>query len=224
MVIGLCGKKRVGKNTVADMIQSNLQFKDYKQYAIAGPLKRLVADWLNLSEEYIEGDRKEDEIFISYYQLTNSLRMYIFKHFDISERDADLISCSFYQYASEVEEDYSPLFGRRGGFPMYYKTTPRQVLQNLGTDAFRDFDDQFWLKLIPKNENLIITDIRFQNEYDYVKNLGEVIHISRDLKEDSNSRHSSEAGVSVEEDDFIIENNGTLQDLSDEVLNITEKL
>jgi len=57
--------------------------------------------------------------------------------------------------------------------------SPRQLLQFVGTDLFRThFDDNIWiqslkhkLKDIPSSTNLVFTDIRFQNELDFVLEL-----------------------------------------------------
>ena len=59
--------------------------------------------------------------------------------------------------------------------------SPRQALQLIGTDLFRSkFDTNIWIKamayrlesLTTNDENIVITDCRFQNEVDLVKELG----------------------------------------------------
>lgn len=53
MIIGICGKKRHGKNTVANIIKQN-----YGSYTIAfaDPIKRACMDWWQLSYEQMYGD------------------------------------------------------------------------------------------------------------------------------------------------------------------------
>ncbi len=63
--------------------------------------------------------------------------------------------------------------------------TPRWVLQNFGTELFRNhFHQDIWIACVEKkilsNKNVVITDCRFPNEIDSIKNLGgKLIHIYR---------------------------------------------
>lgn len=63
--------------------------------------------------------------------------------------------------------------------------TPRWVLQNFGTELFRNhFHQDIWIacieKKISKYENVVITDCRFPNEIDSIKKLGgKLVHIYR---------------------------------------------
>ena len=62
----------------------------------------------------------------------------------------------------------------------------REKLQNLG-EVLRDFDPDFWVKTarnnmkkLPEDAKVVITDIRYQNEFHMVKDMGgEVIGIKR---------------------------------------------
>ena len=56
--------------------------------------------------------------------------------------------------------------------------TPRQMFQKVGTDLFRNhFDDKIWLKLLFRklktlsDKNIVIPDIRFQDELDMILSL-----------------------------------------------------
>jgi hypothetical protein len=46
--------------------------------------------------------------------------------------------------------------------------TPRQLMQELGTDWFRKYDDNIWIRLAQKQTeehlNVVFTDVRFSNE------------------------------------------------------------
>lgn len=54
--------------------------------------------------------------------------------------------------------------------------TPREILQYVGTDLFREhYDEYIWVKILkekirslPPNQNIVISDIRHQNELDLV--------------------------------------------------------
>ena len=96
-----------------------------------------------------------------------------------------------------------------------YNATPRKILQTLGTEWGRELIDQdIWLNAL-KNKaegNIIIPDIRFQNEADFVRKHGILIHISRDSV-NINSDHASEVGVDKLAIDFFISNNQELSNL-----------
>ena len=106
----------------------------------------------------------------------------------------------------------------------------RALLQLYGTDIARKrFDDQFWVKRMADRINedihhdvIIVTDVRFPNEvediYDFVKDVRVVpIRIERQMDRSAlENEHASETAL----DDFkfweyIVENNGTLNDLLD---------
>ncbi len=64
--------------------------------------------------------------------------------------------------------------------------TPRWAMQNIGTNVFRNcFHDEIWVailenRLINSNKNIVISDIRFENEMRLVKKLGgKIIKVSR---------------------------------------------
>ena len=59
--------------------------------------------------------------------------------------------------------------------------TPREILQIIGTDAFRRIDPDFWCKRLFKQldkigrqgiERWVIPDVRFPNEVEYIRALG----------------------------------------------------
>jgi dephospho-CoA kinase len=73
----------------------------------------------------------------------------------------------------------------------YWKKTPRELLQIVGTDMFRNnFDKHIWIKSLKKkyldiiknnqNANIVISDVRFLNELQSIHQLnGVVIKIIR---------------------------------------------
>ena len=71
---------------------------------------------------------------------------------------------------------------------------------------------------------MIIKDVRFENEANFLRNHGGTIwHIKRDkaLKVIS---HASEMGIKVKSEDIVIHNNGSLEDLEFAVQNEWTKL
>ena len=67
--------------------------------------------------------------------------------------------------------------------------TPRYALQLMGTEVGREvFHEDFWIIRLKKfmqenpNQNFVITDVRFQNELDFVHSMnGIAIEIERDV-------------------------------------------
>lgn len=107
--------------------------------------------------------------------------------------------------------------------------TPRRLMQTLGTEwARHTVHDDVWLWLAGRKwdrvvENcgrglrgLVITDIRFDNEAEWIRDRGGAIfHVQRPGHASNVSFHASEAGVAYkpEAGDVRVLNDGTLDDL-----------
>ena len=122
--------------------------------------------------------------------------------------------------------------------PRWYDCTPRKIMQYVGTDLLRENLDKIIPELgkniftrhielwytaeIAKNPNIqvVISDIRFQNEVDFVQKLGGVvIKIDRPLVL-TDDTHSSEIELQlITSYDHLINNTDTLEDLSRELDN-----
>lgn len=107
------------------------------------------------------------------------------------------------------------------------KLTPRLFLQLLGTDAGRNiihpniWVNAFWSDYNPENNSKwIITDCRFPNEAQSVKDRGGII-IRTERDNPNQSDHPSETGLDdYQEFDYIIDNNGSIEELVGEVAEI----
>lgn len=110
--------------------------------------------------------------------------------------------------------------------------TPRWILQHWGTDILRDkFHKDIWIaslerKIIKlsKENNIVITDCRFENEIQVLRRLGaKIIRINR-INLQGNSlilqNHSSENSWIENDFDFVIDNNSTLCNLREKVLSL----
>lgn len=102
----------------------------------------------------------------------------------------------------------------------------REKIQNLG-QVLRNFREDFWVDTIreefmelPEDASVIITDIRYQNEFHFVKDVGgEVVGIERPGYGPVNG-HESEVntGVLLEHAGRTIINDGTIQQAVDALL------
>lgn len=83
-----------------------------------------------------------------------------------------------------------------------WNLTPRQILQKVGTDLFRNhFSSTFWVDIMKnkldalgEDDKIVITDIRFPNEYELVDSFENsfVIHIDREQSKEIIDEHISE--------------------------------
>ena len=99
----------------------------------------------------------------------------------------------------------------------------RRTLQRFGTEAVREnIGQDTWIRLMDDriddltsdSLHVLVTDIRFPNEAELIKEWGgTLIRIERDTQQDGESDHVSEAGLDKIPYDYTIDNNGTLDDL-----------
>jgi len=103
-----------------------------------------------------------------------------------------------------------------------YGMTIRQLLQKFGTESTRDvFGADFWINRLSMDLNFdninCISDVRFDNEANWIRNHGGIIiHIERPSL-DMNMEHSSELGIDKNVSDITIINDGSLSDLGNKV-------
>ena len=171
MIIGLTGKKQVGKDTLAKHL---IEKYGYVKYAFADSLKQACKEIFLLNDEQMDGDLKE-------------------------------------------------VVDKR------WKLSPRTLFQRVGTEMFREqllnifseikcgnniwvYRFKLWYQQeLKKNKDLkvVITDCRFPDEIDIVKQLnGVVIKINR-----NNSiidKHVSETNIDNIVGDYVLENNSTI--------------
>lgn len=168
MLIALTGLKRSGKDTVANYLIKNYNFK---KFAFSEPIKDICKICFNFTEEQLH------------------------------EKNKDIID---------------PIYG----------VTPRTCMKLIGNDFFKLFlpkripkiNDNIWINILDKKitqcdgKNIVISDVRFINEYVYVKYkkaiVIKIIKTSIDEKIDECERDIDEMIP-----DFIINNYGTIDEL-----------
>lgn len=104
--------------------------------------------------------------------------------------------------------------------------SPRRLLQTLGTEWGRSLHPDIWVLLMQRRlddyagpeDRIVITDVRFDNEADWVRQRGHLWHIQRPdpLRvgfSDTARAHASEAGVHKLPGDRLIYNDSTLEHL-----------
>jgi len=196
MIVGITGLIGSGKDTVADYL---IRFHGFKKLSYATPLKDAVAAIFGWDRELLEGTT-------------------------LSSR----------QWREEVDEWWA----KRLNVP---HLTPRWVLQHWGTEVCRrNFHNDIWVASIENTlrkikDNVVITDCRFPNEVDAIKNSGgTVIRVVRGENPDwfgyaeeytltqnpqalaklmDYNVHASEYSSVGLKYDYVIDNNGSIDDL-----------
>jgi hypothetical protein len=195
MIIGVCGFIGSGKDTIADYL---VNFHEFRRESFASTLKDAVSSVFGWDRTMLEGRTKE---------------------------------------AREWREEVDQWWAERLAMPTL---TPRWVLQYWGTEVCRrSFHDDIWIaslenKLRNSRDHVVISDCRFPNEIKSIKDAGgKIIWVKRgelpewyDLAIDANKGsnvsinelkmkkiHASETAWVGTEFDYVIENNGSVQDL-----------
>lgn len=113
--------------------------------------------------------------------------------------------------------------------------TVRQLLTDLGTEVGRAYSPTIWLDAFDSafeksnyHDVVIVTDVRFRNEFDHLKKLGfyQIRLLRGESESSTKTGHSSEVEqdtIKDDEFDFILHNNSTLKDLKKEVANIVNQ-
>ncbi|MNJ31628.1 hypothetical protein D3C77_262700 [compost metagenome] len=107
--------------------------------------------------------------------------------------------------------------------------SPRELMQALGTGWGRNLvHPDLWILLAEQNlefldqtndnaSGFVISDLRFENEADFVRKRGGiVIHVLRSDADEVNP-HISESGIGIQDNDLVLHNDGALEDLSGQI-------
>jgi hypothetical protein len=199
MIISLVGKKGSGKTTVAQYFLD----KGFELRSFAAPLKQLLSEVFELPMFLLtDAEAKERHalaIDVTEIEITKLL---------------DLASSKFYP----ITEDQRALALKNT--PNYRLTTPRQLLQVVGTDIFRNgVGIDYWLNVLKRSidpsKDYVIDDTRFANELATVKSLGGY-NVGLIRSSQAADGHSSEQ-IDLTPCDFIIQNKYNIQTLKSDI-------
>lgn len=110
--------------------------------------------------------------------------------------------------------------GLKEEIDLRYGIKPRETFQKIGTDFGREyfqnlfpgFGNNLWVDIFKRKyqgQNVVITDVRFQNEVDAIHELGGKVFLINNNRV-LNDEHLSER-IDIKSD-FVIENNGSLDE------------
>lgn len=236
MIIGITGNINSGKDTVAKMIKYYFHKKKYES-----TFNLQYNKYLNFPftfEEY------KNLGFIYYNNEGFIIKKFAYK---LKQIAAILVGCKAKDFESEEFKNKILSDEWQNEPPSYnIKRTYRSLLQQLGTEAIRnnihkdtwvnalfcDYKENCEIGKISSNEiinketiekytnypNWIISDLRFLNEAKAIKDReGIIIKINRSQPNKISSNHASEVELKQIVADYTIENNGTIEQLYEQV-------
>lgn len=185
-LIGLVGKKRVGKDSFAERLIAE---HDFVKVSFSEPVKEaaLAVDPIVV--------RNRGDYFDGYVRLSDLVR----------------------------EEGWETAKGH---------TEVRRFLQRFGTESIRAIDPGFWVRhgMEKASRNVfagfpvVITDVRFQNEARAITRAGgKLIRIERPGSDDGDT-HASEVELDTYPVDFLVSNDGSLDQLHNKADAIAARL
>lgn len=195
--IAICGKANAGKNTLANILYQECYEKDNATFLTNGGLGLQA-----YSGKFMAFADPIKEIVMVMFPRANKECLY-----GPSQLRAEAIPGAF-----------------KDGKPLTY----RQALIDIGTEVGRKYSDRIWLenfdhrfeKLKSNLDIVVVTDVRFRNEFDHLKENGFFqIRLYRDtgVPEIQHISETDQNLIKDEEFDFILFNNKSLENLREEV-------
>ncbi len=191
-LIGLAGRAGAGKDTCADIMFSQ---HDFATTAFAAPLRREIISAFRIDGALFSVEQKE--------RRAPALAI---------NRCAD---SGFIQRMTEL------------GVDLAEARSPREIMRWWGTEYRRHQNEQYWTDLmrhwidcmaLDGIRRIVITDVRFLNEAQFIQSLGGSIwRIRRPAAEAKHVDHQSETEVAAIWPDAVIDNTGSLGDLAREI-------
>jgi hypothetical protein len=211
MLIGISGKRGVGKDTVAEYIC--ILDKKYSICKFATGVRKVVSLLTNIKPENML-TLEEKSLQID--------KIYTLLQFESLLADGImLITNVYFIKLSDIQFYFHEICSFQNG-NVELKATIGKLLQVVG-GFFRNFiDPDVWVNYLFKNKQrvAIISDVRYPNEVQKIHDHGGIIlHITKpdhELPNDGRSDlHESETQIILA--DFTIDNSGTLKDLYDKL-------
>jgi hypothetical protein len=176
ILLGLTGFAKSGKSTTANLLKA----AGYEEVSFANKLKDVCSHVFGVPRDYFDDqDKKERPLFLTRILMTRHIEK-IFKAYDIDL--VKLVHCD-----------------RHLGKEL---STPRQIAQYVGTNLLRRMDEDIHVKSLIKTlkptGKYVISDVRFYNEADSIRNAGgSIIGISRQAATpaDETTLHESETYI-----------------------------
>jgi hypothetical protein len=168
-IVGLVGYMGSGKDTIANILIEKMP--EYKNFKFAGCLKKFCSELYSIPMFTLESQELKSIIheveFSSYEEYYNAFYDSCVNILGIDNcfTVAALVDCSMKFLDSNYENPEA--------HTVLIKKTPREILQKIGTETFREmYDNMFWVNRLDGSQKVIVTDVRFPNEAQRIKELG----------------------------------------------------
>ncbi len=219
MILGLSGKASSGKDTVASMLQ-HFQYtrntEDYDNFDC----------WNNPAWRHLVN--KDCSLEIKKFAYKVKLVASILTGIPVSKFEDQ----KFKQSILGMEWSSPTRTGLEEPFPgvrFMQQMSVRELLQKTGTDAIRNgLHQDAWVNALwadyQDGNKWIITDVRFPNEYDSIKEHGGImIRLTRN--DSSEDTHISETALDNYKFDYVVDNEGlSLQETYNKVKSVYEQI
>jgi hypothetical protein len=192
MIVGINGKMNSGKSTTANILVS----MGYKELSFADNLKQMCIHAFRLTE---------DQVYTQIGKQTKFEKPVSLNIFHLS----DIVSWVDMVNRILVKGDQFTKMKRNLGRSF---ESPRDILQFVGTEICREcIDLNFHLNVlesqIKMHDNVVISDVRFHNELEFIKKLNGALVLVKDINQpQSESTHESEQDLPEEAFNFILVN------------------
>jgi len=225
MIIGISGLARTGKSTVADFLS---EF-NMVSLSFADPMKRIAKDVYDFEDEHLWGASEMRSVPDKRYPRDHGPMI-----------DEKCACCGAVMIHGDAPQCYlTPRFalqqfGTELGRICYQKTwidyalrTAERIIKNnnLEYDCKNGLYESRCDYAQPRK--VVITDVRFPNEIKALKEVGKIIRIKRTGYEKPLWNHPSETEQLAIPDsafDFLINNDGNLDDLQNKVFSLVQNL
>jgi hypothetical protein len=220
-IICISGKMRNGKNTLADLLKEELLTINPNTLlvicAFADELKKYCSEDFELLGNYLNNFSENLKTSINMYNDLldlNPSRKFANQNINKMIDSLKLYKENFYENKTEIS---------------------RLLLQIVGTNFARNrIDKDYWAKklkdniLKSNNEYTLITDCRFPIELEIFSNLNDyelvTIRLERNLPTNNNQHESETALDNWTSWNYVVDNNGTTEDLKNSAKNIINDL
>jgi hypothetical protein len=206
MIIALSGKKKSGKDTIANFLVKD---QGFTKLSFATPLKDLLIKVFRIDPDSLYNEDKKDK----------ELDYYITIDYSHLDDIREIISEEWgVKITYEMRENIEEFFGKE-------IKTPRQLMQVVGTDIIRnEIDDEIFINLLIEKTKtiqtpIVIADVRLENERNKLLELGAILGlVKRDFNRIDEDEHISENDLGDEDEyDLVIENNIDITQLRSEI-------
>ncbi len=155
------------------------------------------------------------------------VREYGFKQLSFASKLKDITALAFGWDRDMLEGNTNESRTWREEVDSTWNITPRDALRKVGYEMFRqNICDDFWIRImqqqidkIDKDQDIVISDVRFENEMEFVKSInGVLVYIENNTIQNTilqGTIHPSDAGITklIELSDHTLDNIGTISDL-----------